>query len=123
MRKNDLWMGRGASLYAETSAYYCALKCAGLLRMEDGASLTVKNLGDYHGAEIDGIQIDGRVRIEADGGEKGVGIFLFELNDSFTAAGHCEPPLRFESGQGALEFVETVSDIPLAQEAPRTEEA
>ena len=110
--KNDVTLMENAKLSAETSEYYCALKCAGMLRMEDGAELTVKNLGEYHGAEIDGIQIDGKATIYAEGGTKGAGLFLFGLDSDLTVAGYCDPEPRFESGNGSLRFVKSIDEIP-----------
>ncbi len=117
--KNDVTLSKGAYLLAETTDYYCALKCAGILHMQDGARLEVTNLGDYHGAEVDGIMVDGAVTIDAEGGSKGTGMFLFGINDDITVAGRCDPPARFESGTGSLEFVNSIDKIP---EKPLVEE-
>ncbi len=119
--KNDVTLEQNAKLFAQTSEYYCALKCAGILRMEDGAALEVENLGDYHGAEVQGLQVEGKATIKAKGGSHGTGMFLFGLNDEITVAGYCEPELRFESGRGALHFVESTEQIPEPTSEPETE--
>lgn len=121
--KNDLSLAENAKLYAQTSSYYCALKCSGILHMENGSVLRVKNEGEYHGAELEGVDISGAVTIEADGGSCGAGLFIFNLKDSYTVAGHCEPPLRSESGKGELRFVQSVEQIRAEETAsPEAEE-
>ncbi len=105
--KNDLTLSENAFLSAKTSAYYSALKCAGILRMGNGSQLVAANEGSYHGAEINGLIVDGAVTIEADGGDRGVGLFLFDLHEDVVLMGHCEAAARFESGEGSLTFVDT----------------
>lgn len=113
--KNDLILQEGAYLHAETTQYYNALKCAGILRMENGAVIEVVNLGEYHGAELDGVAVEGVVTICADGGSRGVGLFLFDLHEDMVVMGHCEPALRFESGNGSIQFVESAEDVLAAR--------
>ncbi|MDO5110761.1 MAG: hypothetical protein Q4E65_00485 [Clostridia bacterium] len=113
--KNDLTLSENAYLNAKTSAYYCALKSAGMLRMQNGAQLVVVNEGDYHGAEINGLMVEGAVTIDADGGARGVGLFLFDLHDDIVVMGHCEAAARFESGNGSLTFVDTPEAVERKQ--------
>lgn len=113
--KNDLQLSENASLHAKTSQYYCALKCSGMLRMENGSELSVENEGDYHGAELGGVEINGAVTIKADGGRRGAGLFIFNLTQEYSAAGHCEPELRLESGKGSLHFFDNVEQIPVSE--------
>ncbi len=127
--QNDLTLSENAYMHAKTSTYYCALKCAGMLRMEDGAKLVVRNEGSYHGAEINGLMADGAVTIDADGGERGVGLFLFDLHEDIVVMGHCEAAARFESGNGSLTFVDTPeavekkrAELAAAQEEPASTE-
>lgn len=115
--KNDVTLSENAFLSATTSMYYSALKCSGILRMQDGSKLVARNEGSYHGAEIKGLIVDGVVTIEADGGGHGVGLFLFDLHEDIVLMGHCEAAARFESGDGSLTFVDT----PEAVEGKRAE--
>lgn len=119
---SEMSLGEGASLSAETADNYYALKCEGTVSLKDGSSLTVLNRGEYHGAEISELSIEGVVTIEATGGAKGVGLFLFKLNENYSCLGFCEPEARFEVGKGSLAFYESADDIP--EETPEaTEEA
>ena len=108
----DILLSGGARLAAYTEENYNALKCGGMLAMEDGASLIVENMGQYHGAEINDLAVEGAVTIQAKGGENSSGLFLFEQLTDITVAGYCEPGPRFESGKGSIEFVERVEDVP-----------
>lgn len=120
--KDDITLYGGAVLDANTDDNYYALKCAGTLVMYDGAAIRVTNKGDYHGAEISDIFIDGTVSIEAKGGPKGVGLFMFELNDDYCVVGSCEPEMRFETGDGSLGFYESADAFPTPEPSPTPDE-
>lgn len=112
--KNDLTLEEGVYLSAVTGDHYNAIKCGGDLIMRDGASLYVENLGEYHGAEVSTLRIEGIVTIMAKGGDKGVGLFLFTLRNDYKLLGYCEPEARFESGKGSLSFVSDAAQIQTA---------
>lgn len=111
--RDDIVLDAGSVLDASTDENYNALKCEGTLVMLDGSKLIVKNNGDYHGAEISEISVAGIVTIEATGGSKGVGLFLFALDESINVVGTCYPELRFEVGDGSLGFYGSPSEFPV----------
>lgn len=110
--KDDITLFSGAVLDSNTDDNYYALKCAGTLVMYDGSTVKVTNKGEYHGAEISDIYIEGTVTVEAAGGPKGVGLFLFELNSDYCVIGSCEPEIRFETGDGSIAFYASEADFP-----------
>lgn len=110
--RDDVVLNADSVLDSNTDANYNALKCEGTLVMLDGSKLIVRNNGEYHGAEISEISVSGTVTIEAQGGSKGVGLFLFALDDDISVVGFCNPELRFEVGNGSLGFYESASDFP-----------
>ena len=80
--------------------------------MEEGSALIVENRGEYHGAEITALAVNGAVTIEAKGGKNSSGLFLFEQLQNIAVIGSCEPKARFESGKGSITFVESAADLP-----------
>lgn len=110
--QDDLILCEGASLSAITEENYNALKCEGTLVLREGALLRVTNNGEYHGAEIHDLSVEGVASVEATGGSKGVGIFLFEQEEDVYLVGSCTPELRFEVGNGNVTFVESADDMP-----------
>lgn len=110
--KDDLVLNAGAVLNSSTDDNYNALKCEGTLVMLDGSKLIVKNNGEYHGAEISDIDVEGVVTIIAQGGDKGVGMFLFRVDDEISVIGECTPELRFEAGNGSITFYKNESEFP-----------
>ena len=52
------------------------------------------------------------LNIEADGGDKGVGMFAFSADGDYYAVGHCEPEMVIETGNGSVTFVNDAADIP-----------
>lgn len=112
IRGDEMRLGEGVSVSAQTQDNYNALKCEGTLALEEGAKLSVTNSGEYHGAEIHDLSVEGVAQIEAVGGEKGVGMFLFEQEADVYLIGSCTPDLRFEVGDGSLTFVADESEIP-----------
>lgn len=118
--EEDILLDEGALLEAVTEANYNALKCTGTLVMQDGATLKVKNNGEYHGAELNEIELYGVTNIEADGGDKGVGMFAFSADGDYYAVGHCEPEMVIETGNGSVTFVNDAADIPEPTPEPTT---
>ena len=59
--------------------------------MRNGATLHVTNNGEYHGAEIHDLSVEGVAALEAVGGGKGVGVFLFEQEEDVYFVGSCTP--------------------------------
>ncbi len=114
--RDDVVLNAGSVLDANTKENYNALKCEGTLVMRDGAKLIANNEGEYHGAEVFQIAIEGTVTIEARGGSKGVGLFLFALEQTDNVIGFCEPELRFEVGEGSLAFYESAAEFPVPEE-------
>ncbi len=110
--EDDLILGENAALSAITEENYNALKCEGTLVMSEGASLAVTNNGEYHGAELNELSVAGVATLNAVGGSKGVGVFLFEQEDDIYLIGSCTPELRFEVGDGSVTFVADASEIP-----------
>lgn len=108
----DIQVCGGAQLAAYTEENYNALKCGGTLTLEDGAKLVAENRGQYHGAEITDLAVEGAVTIEAKGGETSSGLFLFEQLEDITVIGSCSPKPRFESGKGSITFVESAAGLP-----------
>lgn len=102
--REELVIGVNSSVDAVTESDYSAVKCTGTLVLNDGAVFTVKNEDSYHGAQADYIVVGNDVTINADGGDKGAGIFLFQLEDDIEVSGHCSPPLRKENGNGSIKF-------------------
>mgnify|MGYP000828576293 FL=1 len=98
-------MLKGSKLTA-CSGQYNAVKCSNTLVLNDGAVFEVSNTGEYHGAELEALEVHGTVTIKASGGEKGAGLFLFELNDEIMVMGFCTPDYRIESGHGNIEFID-----------------
>ena len=109
---DELTLGEDAALIAATEDHYNALKCEGTLTMQNGSLLRVTNNGEYHGAEIRDLSVEGLATLEAAGGEKGVGVFLFEQEKDIYLVGSCTPELRFEVGDGSVTFVADASEIP-----------
>ncbi len=103
--RDEFIMLEGSKLTAY-SGQYNAVKCSNTLVLNDGAVFEVTNTGEYHGAELEAIEVHGTVTIKASGGEKGAGLFLFELNDQITVKGFCNPNYRIESGHGSIEFID-----------------
>ncbi len=118
--RSDLVLNENSVLDANTAKNYNALKCEGTLVMREGAKLIANNGGEYHGAEISALSIEGTVNIEARGGAKGVGLFLFSLEEDYAVVGFCEPAPRFEVGRGSLLFYASAAEIPTP--APDPEE-
>lgn len=116
--KDDIVLNRGSVLNSTTDENYNALKCEGTLVLYDGSKLIVTNNGEYHGAEISEIYVEGVVSIEAKGGKKGVGLFLFALREHINAVGFCEPELRFEVGGGSISFFESAAGFPTPTPEP-----
>lgn len=110
--QDDIVLDAGSVLDSSTDENYNALKCEGTLVMLDGSKLVVRNNGDYHGAEISEIAVTGTVAIEATGGSKGVGLFLFALDENISVVGFCTPELRFEVGDGSMGFYGSPSEFP-----------
>lgn len=102
--RKQLVLSENAVLDATTRSDYSAVKCTGTLVLNNGAIFTVKNEGEYHGAQADFIEINGDVTINANGGKRGAGIFLFQLEEDYTVKGHCKNALRKENGHGSIEF-------------------
>ncbi len=119
--QDDVTLMENTTLEAVTQTNYNAMKCAGSLVMRDGSKLIVSNSGDYHGAEVNELEIEGLVTIEATGGSKGVGLFLFDLEQTYYLLGFCEPAARNEVGNGALNFVSDASQIPTPEPTPDEE--
>lgn len=109
---DDLLLSENTTLIAATDENYNALKCEGTLVMREGALLRVTNNGEYHGAEIHDLSVEGVATLEAVGGAKGVGVFLFEQEADVYLVGSCTPELRFEVGDGSVTFVADASEIP-----------
>ncbi len=110
--EGEISIASGAYLAAYTDENYNALKCGGVLTLENGSKLAAENRGDYHGAEITSLQVHGAVTIEAKGGKNSSGLFLFEQLENITVIGSCEPKARFESGKGSIGFVDSAADLP-----------
>lgn len=110
--KDDIVLNADSVLDSNTDENYNALKCEGTLIMLDGSKLIVKNNGEYHGAEISELYVEGVVTIEAQGGDKGVGLFLFRVDETINVVGFCEPELRFEIGDGSVSFFKSASEFP-----------
>lgn len=108
----DIALMRNSALVAETEKNYSALQCARTLVLNDGAKLTARNNGLYHGAETDTIFVEGAVSVEATGGEKGTGFFVYTLNDDLYFLGSCTPEARFENGNGSIAFVKSADELP-----------
>ncbi|MBE5785627.1 MAG: hypothetical protein E7330_07515 [Clostridiales bacterium] len=122
IRGDELRLGEGVTVSAETKENYNALKCEGTLALEEGAKLSVINGGEYHGAEIHDLSVEGLATLEAVGGAKGVGVFLFEQEADVYLIGSCTPELRFEVGDGSITFVADASEIPEPEETPEDSE-
>ena len=103
--RDELIMHKGSKLTA-CAGQYNAVKCSNTLVLNDGAVFEVSNTGEYHGAELEALEVHGTVTIKASGGEKGAGLFLFELNDEIMVMGFCTPDYRIESGHGNIEFID-----------------
>ncbi len=110
--EEDIVLSEGALLETVTDVNYNALKCTGALVMQNGSALKVKNNGEYHGAELNEIELYGVTSIEADGGDKGVGLFAFSAGGDYYAVGHCAPEMVIETGNGSVTFVGDAADIP-----------
>ncbi|MDR0840217.1 MAG: hypothetical protein LBN26_02365 [Christensenellaceae bacterium] len=102
--EDDISLEAGSRLSAYTDMNYNALRCAGTLIMKEGSACTVENKGEYHGAELGALSVEGTVTIQAKGGAKGAGLFLFEQLEDITVLGACTPKPRFESGKGSIAF-------------------
>lgn len=114
----EIFIQTSGRLAAYTDENYNALKCSGALTMEDGSTLIAENRGDFHGAEITALEINGAVTIEAKGGKNSSGLFLFEQLNDITVIGSCEPKPRFESGKGSITFVDSAAQLPTAIASP-----
>lgn len=107
----DITLMSSSELYAYTVENYNALQCARTLSLKDGSKLTVTNSGFYHGAETDSFSVEGAVTIEAKGGSKGTGLFIYSLNEDVRILGSCSPEARFENGNGSIAFVKDEADL------------
>ncbi len=101
----DLTLMENAALSAYTETNYNAVKCVGVLVMKPGSSFTAENGGDYHGAELERVCIEGMVTVRAAGGSKGMGMFIFTQNEDICVVGECTPEPQYESGLGSITFV------------------
>ncbi len=110
--EEDIILHEGAQLEAVTETNYNALKCTGTFIMRDGSTFIVTNQGEYHGAELNDVEIYGTVTIQATGGDKGVGLFAFSAADDYYAVGYCTPEMVIETGNGSITFVESGNEIP-----------
>ncbi len=107
----DVTLMAESKLYAQTDENYNALQCARALVLTDGCTLHVTNNGLYHGAETNTLSVEGAVTIEAAGGEKGAGLFIYTLDEDVRILGSCTPEARFENGNGSIAFVDSVEDL------------
>lgn len=112
----EILIAGGGQLTAYTDENYNALKCGGALTLEDGSKLTVENRGEYHGAELANLAVNGAVTIQAKGGKNSSGLFLFEQQENIAVIGSCEPRARFESGKGSITFVDSAEELPTKEE-------
>lgn len=119
---DDIELDEKATLEAVTDDNYNALKCTGALIMQDASTFKVTNNGEYHGAELNKIELNGVVTIEAKGGDKGVGIFVFNTDNEYYALGFCKPDIVFETGDGSITFVNDPSEIPEPTPEPTEEQ-
>ena len=108
---SGITLSEGSQLFAYTSENYNALQCARTLALKDGSTLTVSNLGLYHGAETDTLSVEGAAVINATGGSKGTGLFIYTLDEDIRVLGSCSPEARFENGNGSIDFVETPDEL------------
>lgn len=107
----DVTLMASSKLYAQTDKNYNALQCARTLVLTDGCMLNVTNNDLYHGAEANTLSVEGAVTIEATGGEKGAGLFIYTLDSDVRILGSCTPEARFENGNGSITFVDSVEDL------------
>ena len=107
----DVTLTASSYLNAQTDKNYNALQCARTLVLMDGCTLKVTNNDLYHGAEANTLSVEGAVTIEASGGEKGAGLFIYTLNDDVRILGSCIPEARFENGNGNIMFVDSIEDL------------
>ncbi|NCB29794.1 MAG: hypothetical protein EOM66_00120 [Clostridia bacterium] len=112
----EIQVAGGGELAAYTEENYNALKCGGTLTLKDGSKLIAENLGEYHGAELMDLDVDGAVTIQAKGGENAAGLFLFEQRENIAVIGSCNPKPRFESGKGSITFVDSAEKLPSPEE-------
>lgn len=108
---SGITLSEGSQLLAYTLENYNALQCARTLTLKDGSTLTVSNLGLYHGAETDTLSVEGAAVINATGGSKGAGLFIYTLDEEIRVLGNCTPEARFENGNGSITFVETPDEL------------
>lgn len=120
----DITLSPQSRLYAETDENYNALQCARTLVLKDGCTLSAVNRGFYHGAETETLFVEGAVTIEAKGGEKGTGFFIYTLSEDVRILGSCEPEARFENGNGSIAFVKSAAELatPAPDPSPTPEE-
>ncbi len=107
----DITLMPSSELLAKTKVNYNALQCARTLAMTDGSVLAVQNDGLYHGAETDSLSIEGAATINAAGGSKGTGLFIYTLDEELRVLGTCSPEARFENGSGGITFVESKEEL------------
>lgn len=121
--EEDIVLNEGAQLEAVTETNYNALKCTGTFIMHDGSTFIVTNQGEYHGAELNDVELYGTVTIQATGGDKGVGLFAFSAADDYYAVGCCTPEMVIETGNGSITFVESSDEIlePTPEPTPTEE--
>ncbi|MCE5236467.1 MAG: hypothetical protein ABFC62_10205 [Clostridiaceae bacterium] len=114
----DITLSPLSRLYAETDKNYNALQCARTLTLKDGCTLSAVNRGLYHGAETETLFVEGAVTVEATGGEKGTGLFIYTLSEDVRILGSCEPEARFENGNGSIAFVKSVAELATPSPEP-----
>lgn len=114
VKEGNIELQESSLLKAVTKKDYNALKCDNTVYLKNGAELDVDNMGNYHGAEIGYIAVEGVVTIKAHGGSQGVGLFLFSLNNKIYALGECLPDLRFEVGKGEIVFLQSAAEVEAA---------
>ena len=114
----DVTLSPASKLYAETDENYNALQCARTLTLKDGCLFSAVNHGLYHGAETDTLAVEGAVTIEAAGGSKGTGLFIYTLNEDVRFLGSCEPEARFENGKGSIAFVKSAAELATPSPEP-----
>ncbi|MDL2235857.1 hypothetical protein LJC07_06910 [Christensenellaceae bacterium OttesenSCG-928-L17] len=101
--EGDLVLESGATIACEAGGDH-AVRTDDILQMDTGAVLTAINTNEYAAVRANSLAIAPGARMEATGGENGVGLFVVEQHEDIDVLGFSVPDASCENGRGSITF-------------------